>query len=165
MRYADATTSRKKTVRRGRAGVRSGKRRQDTRGHQGTIRYDDARLRLALVASPARRRSAAVTEPVTFVACAPGYPGSTAEAQPVMDGFAAALAEAMGSGRGSVRAEYYEDEARGLERLARADVGFALVPLPFFLKHEAGLKLDAVALAVAEGGRVQETWASSPGGK
>lgn len=102
--------------------------------------------------------SAAVTEPVAFVACAPGYPGSTAEAQPVMDGFAAALAEAASWGRGSVRAEYYEDEARGLERLARDDVGFALVPLPFFLKHEAGLKLVAEAVAVAEGGRVEETW-------
>ena len=96
---------------------------------------------------------------MTFVACAPGYPGSTAEAQPVMDAFAAALAEATGWGPGSVRAEYHEDEARGLERLARADAGFALVPLPFFLKHEVRLKLVAQAQAVAEGGRAQETWA------
>ena len=102
---------------------------------------------------------AAAEGPVAFVACAPGYPGSTAEAQPVMDGFATALAEAAGWSRGSVRAEYYEDEARGLERLARPDVGFALVPLPFFLKHEARLKLVAQARAVAEGGRADETWA------
>ena len=98
-------------------------------------------------------------EPMAFVACAPGYPGSTAEAQPVMDGFAAALAEATGWGRDLVRAEYHEDEARGLERLARADAGFALVPLPFFLKHETRLKLVAQAQAVAEGGRSEETWA------
>jgi hypothetical protein len=102
---------------------------------------------------------AAANEPVAFVACAPGYPGSTAEAQPVMDGFATALAETAGWSRDSIRAEYYEDEARGLERLARPDVGFALVPLPFFLKHEARLKLVAQAQAVALGGRVDETWA------
>jgi hypothetical protein len=102
---------------------------------------------------------AAAGEPVAFIACAPGYPGSTAEAQPVMDGFATALAEAAGWSRGSVRAEYYEDEARGLERLARPDVGFALVPLPFFLKHEARLKLVAQAQAVSEGGGADEIWA------
>ncbi len=105
------------------------------------------------------RALAAAEEPMTFVACAPGYPGSTAEAQPVMDAFAAALAEATGWGPGSVRAEYHEDEGRGLERLARADAGFALVPLPFFLKHEVPLKLVAQAQAVAEGGRARETWA------
>jgi hypothetical protein len=102
---------------------------------------------------------AAGEEPVAFVACAPGYPGSTADAQPVMDGFAGALADVTGWGQGSVRAEYHEDEARGLERLARADAGFALTPLPFFLKHEVRLNLVALAEAVAEGGRSEEIWA------
>ncbi len=115
-------------------------------------------LRLAPVLLAAAALATA-DEPVTFVACAPGYPGSTAEAQPVMDGFAAAVAEATGWSRGSVHAEYHEDEARGLQRLERADAGFALVPLPFFLKYEARLKLEALAQAVAEGGRAQETWA------
>jgi hypothetical protein len=102
---------------------------------------------------------ATASEPVAFVACAPGYPGSTLEAQPVMDAFAAALAEATGWARGSVHAEYHEDEGHGLERLAGLDAGFALVPLPFFLKHEARLKLVAQAQAVAEGGRSEEIWA------
>ncbi len=35
-------------------------------------------------------------EPVTFVAVAPGYPGTTAEAQGAMDAFAAALAARAG---------------------------------------------------------------------
>jgi hypothetical protein len=96
--------------------------------------------------------------PLAFVACAPGYPGSTSEAQGVMDAFAAALAEAAGFARGGIAAEYHEDEARGLERLSRKDAAFALSPLPFFLKHQAALRLDARVLAVAEGGRVEETW-------
>jgi ABC transporter, phosphonate, periplasmic substrate-binding protein len=96
---------------------------------------------------------------LTLVACAPGYPGSTVEAQPVMDGFADAVAEAAGWVRGRVKAEYHEDEAHGLERMAQADAGVALVPLPFFLKHEARLRLVAQAQAVAEGGRAEEVWA------
>jgi len=123
-------------------------------------RYDTAVRPLCL--APVILMAAALAtadEPVAFVACAPGYPGSTDEAQSVMDGFAAALAEAASWSRGSVHAEYHEDETRGIERLERADVGFALVPLPFFLKYEVRLKLEAQAQAVPEGGRAEETWA------
>jgi len=125
-------------------------------------RYDTSMCPLApaLLAAllPLAASGAPPAEPVAFVVCAPGYPGSTAEAQPVMDALAAALADATGWGRGRVTAEYYEDEARGLERLARADAAFALVPLAFFLKHEAALQLAAEAQVVAEGGRAEETW-------
>ncbi len=42
-------------------------------------------LATALAAAPVH---AAADAPVTFVACAPGYPGTTEEAQPSMDAFA-----------------------------------------------------------------------------
>jgi hypothetical protein len=125
-------------------------------------RYDTGMRRIAqgfaavLLATAVR---AGADDVVTLVACAPGYPGTTAEAQPVMNDFADAVAEAAGWARGRVRAEYHEDEARGLDRMAAADVGMALVPLPFFLKHEARLRLMAQAQAVAEGGGAEEVWA------
>ena len=97
-------------------------------------------------------------EPLTIVACAPGYPGSTVEAQPTLDAFAVALASASGLGRSELLAVYFENEAPGLERLARPDAAFALVPLPFFLKHEKALKLVAHAQASPQGGEATETW-------
>ena len=55
--------------------------------------------------------------PVAFVAIAPGYPGTTAEAQASMDAFAAALGAQAGWPAGSVVAAYYEKDGSGLERL------------------------------------------------
>src|SRR5512137_188895 len=69
----------------------------------------------------------------TLVVCAPGYPGSTEEAQPAMDAFAAAAGAAAAWPSGDLQAVYFETEAGGIERLAREDAGLALVPLPFFL--------------------------------
>jgi hypothetical protein len=97
-------------------------------------------------------------EPLAVVACAPGYPGSAVEAQPTLDAFAAAVASASGLGRSDLSAAYYESEAPGLERLGRSDAAFALVPLPFFLKHEKALKLVAQAQASPQGGEATETW-------
>jgi hypothetical protein len=79
-----------------------------------------------------------------------GVTGSPTEAQPVMDSFAFAVAEAAGWGRGRVTVVYHEDELRGVARLAQPDASFALVPLPFFLKHEARLKLVAQVQAAAD---------------
>ena len=112
-----------------------------------------AAVLLASVALAARTSA----EPVTLVACAPGFPGSTGEAQPRMDAFAAALAEAV-PGRPELRAEYYETEDAGLGRLGRPDAAIALVPLPFFLKHEQRLSLVARGQAVMQGASASETW-------
>ncbi len=113
---------------------------------------------LALLLLTTSTRNAPAAEPVTLVACAPGYPGSTDEAQPRMDAFAKALAAATGAPEGSIRAEYHETEAAGVERLGRSDAAFALVPLPFFLKHEEKLRLVARAQAVMQGGAASEAW-------
>jgi len=96
-------------------------------------------------------------EPITFVACAPGFPGSTAEAQSRMDAFAAAVAQAV-AGKPDFRAEYYETEEPGTARLGRPDAALALVTLPFFLKYETRLGLVARGQAVMQGAAASETW-------
>src|SRR5207247_8991218 len=68
--------------------------------------------------------------PVVIVVCAPGYPGTTAAAQPAMDAFATAAAAAAGWPAGSVGAAYFETAESGLKRLADSDAALALVSLP-----------------------------------
>ncbi len=111
-------------------------------------------LALAWVAGASR----AAAEAVTLVVCAPGYPGSTAEAQPAMDALASAASETAGWGKGGLAAVYHESEAAGLERLGQPDAALGLLPLPFFLQHQARLKLTATAQAVPEGGEASEVW-------
>ena len=111
---------------------------------------------LALVAALAAAPARAADAPVTVVACAPGYPGSTAEAQPSMDAFATALTKAAGWASGQVVASYASTEKDGLARLAEA--GIALVPLPFFVKHAAGLHLTARLVVEQKGLGPTETW-------
>jgi len=92
------------------------------------------------------------------VVCAPGYPGSTGEAQPAMDAFAAAAAAAAGWPAGALHAAYFETEKGGLERLAQADAALALVPLPFYLGYREALHLAPRLQAVMAGGEANERW-------
>jgi hypothetical protein len=94
----------------------------------------------------------------TLVVCAPGYPGSTAEAQPAMDAFAAAIVAGAGWKPGDLRAVYFEAEKPGVDRLAAPDAAIALVALPFWLQYRAALKLSAQLQAVEEGGEAAEAW-------
>jgi hypothetical protein len=98
-------------------------------------------------------------DPVAFVVVAPGYPGTTAEAQGSMDALAAALAAQAGWPTGSVVAAYYEKDRPGLERLTRPDAGFAMVALPLFLQQAGALKLEARLAAAQKGGAPTEVWA------
>ncbi len=95
---------------------------------------------------------------MTLVVCAPGYPGSTAEAQSAMDAFAAAIAAAAGWKPGGLGAVYFETEQAGVDRLAAPDAAVALTALPFWLKHRANLKLAPHLQAVEEGGAAAEAW-------
>jgi hypothetical protein len=95
---------------------------------------------------------------LTMVVCAPGYPGSTAEAQSAMEGFAVAVATAAGWGSNDLAAEYFETEEGGVERLAATDVGLSLVTLPFFLEYRGELGLRPEMLAVPTGRKSQEPW-------
>ena len=102
--------------------------------------------------------AAATPQPVTLVICAPGYPGSTKEAQPNMDALARAVSAAAGTPALNVAAEYHETEDAGVARLKAATPSLALVPLPFYLSHANALKLQVAALAVEKDGQSEVTW-------
>lgn len=97
--------------------------------------------------------------PVAFVAIAPGYPGTTAEAQASMDAFAAALGAQAGWPAGSLVAAYYEKDGPGLERLKDADVALAMVAFPLFLQQADAFKLQARLVAAQKGAGPMEVWA------
>jgi hypothetical protein len=115
-------------------------------------------LLLAVVLLVAFGASALAGSAVTLVVCAPGYPGSTAEAQVAMDAFAAAAGSAAGLPAGELRAVYFETERGGLDRLAQDDAALALVPLAFFLEHRETLRLAPRLQAVMAGGQAAEPW-------
>lgn len=111
---------------------------------------------LALAGPPAKP-PAAPAGPRALVFCAPGYPGTSEEAQPRMDDIAGALAELAGF-KQPLSATYFPQEKAGLARLAEQDVVFALVPLPFLLQHEASLKLTARLAVVQQGLEATQSW-------
>src|SRR5256885_1173095 len=86
---------------------------------------------------------------ITLVVCAPGYPGTSAEAQPAMDALARALG---GPAHRPVEAVYEETADGGLKRLAAKDAALLLAPLPFFLDQERKLALAARMMAVPKDG-------------
>jgi hypothetical protein len=102
--------------------------------------------------------SASAPSPVALVICAPGYPGTTKEAQPSMDVLATAVSKAVGWPAGRLTAEYHETEDAGMARLKAQPPAIAMVPLPFFLAHANELKLTAVAQAVEKDGQPAVTW-------
>ena len=93
--------------------------------------------------------SAPAGEPVCMVFCAPGAPGTTADAQPVLDRFAAGVGKAAGWDDGGLVAVYHESGPAGLERLKSKDAAVAVVTLPFYLAHRKELRLEPMLTAVA----------------
>jgi hypothetical protein len=93
-----------------------------------------------------------------LVTCAPGFPGTTAEAQPAMDALAAALAQAAAIPGASLGAVYLPAEAEGVARLGAADTVVGLVPVPFFLVHGAALGLTPHLQVALAGGGPLERW-------
>jgi hypothetical protein len=102
--------------------------------------------------------AAAPEAPLTLVLCAPGYPGTTAEAQSAMDALASAVTARAGWKAGELKAVYFENEKAGLERLAEPDAALALVPLPFWLEHRQALELEPHLQAIEQGGQAAESW-------
>lgn len=92
-----------------------------------------------------------------LVACAPGYPGSTEQAQPTMDAFAMAVATRVGWEAGALSAVYHEKEEAGLAELAGGRAALALVPLPFYLEHGERMALTPVLEVLPASGEA-ERW-------
>jgi hypothetical protein len=101
---------------------------------------------------------AASPERVTLVTCAPGFPGTTEEAQPAMDGLAAVLGRRAALPDGALGAVYLPAEAEGVARLGAPDAALALVSLPFYLAHGAALGLTPRLLVERSGGTLLERW-------
>jgi hypothetical protein len=95
---------------------------------------------------------------VTLVVCAPGYPGSTAEAQPAMDALARTLAASARLPLDSLAAVYQETAPGGLRRLAEKNAALLLATLPFYLDHEQDLRLVPRLMAVPKDGQPLERW-------
>jgi len=112
---------------------------------------------LALLA-PVSRGAAAEPPRVELVACAPGSPGTTAEAQPSMTALAAALARAAGWPATRLAATYLPTEKEGLARLGAPPLAVALVPLPFLVEHGAALGLTPRLVVEQKGMGPTETW-------
>lgn len=109
---------------------------------------------LSLAAPPAP----APPGPKALIFCAPGYPGTSQEAQSRMDEMAAALAELSGWPKDALVATYFPQEKAGMARLTQPDAAFALVPLPFFLSHEAELQLSPKLAVVQQGLEATQSW-------
>jgi hypothetical protein len=121
-------------------------------GLLGVVAFLSAAALAAPTAEPSRGNK------VALVFCAPGYPGTTAEAQPRMDELAAALAELAGWPADRLVATYLPQEKVGLARLGEADAALALVPLPFFLAHQQALRLTARLAVVQKGLEASQAW-------
>ncbi len=95
---------------------------------------------------------------VTLVVCAPGYPGSAAEAQPAMDALARTLAASARLPPASLAAVYEETAPGCLRRLAEKDAALLLSTLPFYLDHEQDLRLVPRLMAAPKDGEPLERW-------
>ncbi|HEY3174230.1 MAG TPA: PhnD/SsuA/transferrin family substrate-binding protein [Candidatus Polarisedimenticolia bacterium] len=92
-----------------------------------------------------------------LVICSPGSPGTTAQAQPTLDAFAAAAGKSAGWPSGTLGAIYFESADAGIARLREPDAALAMVPLPFLIAHGSELSLAPRLSAVAQTGP-SEVW-------
>jgi len=93
-----------------------------------------------------------------LVFCAPGYPGTSGDAQALVGEFATTLAAAAAMPAGSLTAVYDANEQSDLQRLAAPDAGLAFVPYPFFVQHGAALHMQPLAQADVPPAGVQQHW-------
>jgi hypothetical protein len=93
-----------------------------------------------------------------LVFCAPGYPGTSGDAQPLVGDFATTLSAAAGWPAGSLTAVYDASEKSDLARLAAPEANLAFVPYPFFVEHGAELHMVPLAQADVPPSGVQQRW-------
>lgn len=112
----------------------------------------------ALLALALASLAAVPAKPTTVVFCAPNYPGTTADAQPALDRFAAEVTRRASLESGAVTAVYHEREEAGLARLREAETVVAVVPFAFWTEHGESLGLVPRLQAVPLGSEPSETW-------
>jgi hypothetical protein len=93
-----------------------------------------------------------------LVFCAPGYPGTSADAQPLVGEFASALGAAAGWPPGSLTAVYDPSDKSDLARLAAPEAALAFVPYPFYVQHGAQLHLLPLVQADVTPAGLQQRW-------
>lgn len=94
----------------------------------------------------------------TLVFCAPGYPGGSGDAQPLVDQFASAAGAVSGWPAGALTAVYDPTEKGGLEKLGQTDAVLAFVPYPFYVEHAAQLHLTPLVQADVTDVGPQQHW-------
>ena len=99
----------------------------------------------------------AATASRVLVICSPGSPGTTAQAQPTLDAFAAAAEKSAGWPAGTLAAVYFESADSGIPRIKREDAVLVMVPLPFLVEHGAALGLTPKLTAIPDS-NPSETW-------
>jgi len=92
----------------------------------------------------------------TLVFCAPGYPGTAGDAQPLVDRFASAAAAISDWPQGSLAAVYDPTEEGGLAKLK--DAALAFVPYPFYVEHAAQLHLTPLVQADVADIGTEQRW-------
>jgi len=115
-------------------------------------------LIVALILLAAVMGQSAENAVIHVVLCAPGYPGSTAEAQPTMNAFAFSLANNAGLAKTAVTAIYEQSVDAGLAELTKPETSVALVTLPFLLQNGEALKLVPRMVWVQAAGATTEVW-------
>src|SRR5260370_29609852 len=95
---------------------------------------------------------------IPLVVCAPGYPGSTAEAQASMDALARTLAASARLSAAPLAAVYEATVPGCLRRLAEKDAALLVSTLPFYLEHEQDLRLVPRLMAAPKDGEPLERW-------
>lgn len=95
----------------------------------------------------------------TLVFCAPGSPGDTGSAQPLVDAFAKATVSGAGWKEGSLAAVFDSSEQSALAKLGSADSVLTFVPYAFYVQRAAELHLTALAQADVVGVGTQQRWA------
>ena len=97
--------------------------------------------------------------PVSMVLCAPGYAGSTKEAQPSIDALMKALAQSAKWDGKDLLGAYYETDKDGIAALSKPDAALAMVTLAFFLEQQDAAKLTPRMLASMKDRPAMERWA------
>jgi ABC transporter, phosphonate, periplasmic substrate-binding protein len=94
----------------------------------------------------------------TLVFCAPGYPGTSGDAQPLVDQFAQAVAKAAGWPAGSLAASYDPTDDGSVAKLSSPDAALAFVPYPFFVQHDMQFHFTPLVQADVAGTGTRERW-------